>query len=150
MIPCHLLIECLDPQAMDVLASPKTIDVRLLRHIKYFPDPTLVIAGRHVAPVVDTQEVERAIWWENPNTVPQGPYERIIEGEIHLPIALQPPTDFKLFTIEVHIPLSQPEPFLFWLTALHAVRCEPVSIPIGRFCTTQSRRHHVMSRQDCH
>lgn len=47
-------------------------------------------------------EVDKAVWWvPAANEVPQEPYVRHLDGEIHISEDLQPSCDCKIFHIEV-------------------------------------------------
>lgn len=92
-------VRSVDSQTLDVLASPKTLAVRLRRHVKYFPDARQVKHSQR--PTVEVADIETAIWWSPSDATGQGTYERRIEGEIHLPKALQPSSDFPLLVVEV-------------------------------------------------
>jgi len=112
VIPCHISIRSNDAQALDLLANPKAIAVRLTRRVQY-PE----VAGQamtpsspggkqrsdslNVAMVDDKGEVERAVWWFNPEA--EDPHEqmRYLEGEIHLEQDLQPSCEFSLFKVSV-------------------------------------------------
>jgi len=112
VIPCHISIRSNDAQALDLLASPKAVAVRLTRRVQY-PEA----AGQAMSPsfqggkqlsdllngsmVDDKEEVERAVWWFNPEA--EDPHEQVryLEGEIHLEKGLQPSCGFSLFKVSV-------------------------------------------------
>jgi hypothetical protein len=68
VIPCHIAIQCKDLQALDLLAKPKAIAVRLTRCVQHPNDAgqSMSSASLNVAKVEDKIEVERAVWWINP------------------------------------------------------------------------------------
>lgn len=119
-------IESSDVQALDILAAPKALAVRLIRRIAYFEDggagtnrgPTVSVAqGRQKVIVVsslapdarnptrrlveETTEMEKAVWWVNIDAAEQEPRKRRLEGEIHLDRDMPASCDFPLFKISV-------------------------------------------------
>ncbi|KAF8969354.1 hypothetical protein BDZ97DRAFT_238363 [Flammula alnicola] len=134
VIPCHISIESNDTQALDVLASPKTIAVRLIRHVQYYED-----GGQSLSPVQgkqkqaavsiavsdsstsggmieDTMEEQRAVWWVNPDVGGQEGKKRTLEGEIHLEKELQPSCEFSLFKVSYAVELLPFETPVFQLS----------------------------------
>ncbi|KAF5321357.1 hypothetical protein D9619_000548 [Psilocybe cf. subviscida] len=129
VIPVNMSIESSDVQALDVLAAPKALSVRLTRRIAYFEDgaganrgPTVSVAqGRQKVVVVsslapDTHnptrrlveqmtEMEKAVWWINVDVAEQEPHKRRLEGEIHLDRDMPTSCDFPLFHISYAVEL---------------------------------------------
>lgn len=69
---------------------PKTVDVRLLRHISKAPADIGSKAVGHTKYGVEfeetSQEIKSAVWWLSADS----PHRRILSGEIHLPKDLKP------------------------------------------------------------
>lgn len=100
MIPCHIAIQSNDLQALDLLAKPKPIAVRLTRCVQH-PKDAGQSASLNGAVVEDKTEVVKAVWWFNPEAEDVGAQVRHLEGEIHLEKELQPSCDFSLFKVSV-------------------------------------------------
>lgn len=107
MIPCSLFLNSLDPQALDLLASPKAVVARLRQQVKYLPGNSTTSANksRQQSLVsgykVEVQDVGAAVWWVPASDAPTGDQGRRLEGEIHLSKGLQPSTAFTAFKVEV-------------------------------------------------
>lgn len=117
IIPCHLSVECADKQALDVLANPKSLAVRLVRLVEYYDDggkssisSSRVAGNANVNKMnAHTTEVERAVWLASPTVGPDVTVRRF-NGEIHLGKELQPSCEFPLFKVSVstsHLLFSQ-------------------------------------------
>jgi hypothetical protein len=127
VIPCHLSIESADVQALDILTNPECIAVRLVRRVQYYDDggKSLISSSSQQRPAfatpatgntdgngmhVNAVEVERAVWWVNPDAV-QSHNEaananvKQINGEIHLDKELQPSCGFPLFKVSYYVQL---------------------------------------------
>ena len=64
MIPCHISIHSNIAQALDLLANPKALVVRLMRCVQH---PEGAGPGQSTPPMTENRmEVERAVWWFNP------------------------------------------------------------------------------------
>lgn len=103
VIPCHIAIQSKDLQALDLLAKPKAIVVRLTRCVQHPNDAgqSMSSASLNVAMAEDKKEVERAVWWINPEAEDLDAQVRHLEGEIHLEKELQPSCSFSLFKVSV-------------------------------------------------
>ena len=115
MIPCHISIHSNIVQALDLLANPKALVVRLMRCVQHPEDasqwmPSASPKGKQRSdsfngPVSEDRiEVERAVWWFNPEAegeTEHGLHVRCLEGEIHLEKELQPSCNFSLFKVLV-------------------------------------------------
>ena len=115
MIPCHISIHSNVVQALDLLANPKALAVRLMCCVQHPEDagqtmPSASQKGKQRSdsfkgPMVENwMEVEKAVWWFNPEA--EGETERrvnvrCLEGEIHLDKELQPSCSFSLFKVSV-------------------------------------------------
>lgn len=92
-----MTVQCFDQQALELLSSPKDIVVHLRRHVRYaFGD---VKRESAVRPVI-VCDVGKAIWWHSTDQHAHA-YERRLDGEIHLPLDLQPSSDFPYFGVQV-------------------------------------------------
>ncbi|TFK44167.1 hypothetical protein BDQ12DRAFT_640627 [Crucibulum laeve] len=100
VIPCYLTISGTDSQSLDFLASPRAIDVRLKRTIKFFEDPKRQDGAKE-----EVEQVANAVWWIPPKDVPQETNTRRLQGEIHLPKDLPATCGFMLFFIEYAVEL---------------------------------------------
>ncbi|KAF9478394.1 hypothetical protein BDN70DRAFT_808896 [Pholiota conissans] len=102
VIPCHLAIESSDAQALDVLVTPQTLRLRLVRRARYYDQCAAANSSAAASAVIeDVTEIERAVWWVNAHADDQatsrdanGVTRRALEGEIHLEKELQPSSSF--------------------------------------------------------
>ena len=115
MIPCHISIHSNVAQALDLLANPKALAVRLMRCVQHpvGAGQSMPIASQRGqqrseslnGPMAENRmEVERAVWWFNPEAegeTEHGLHMRYLEGEIHLEKELQPSCGFPLFKVSV-------------------------------------------------
>jgi hypothetical protein len=115
VIPCHISIHSNVVRALDLLANPKALAVRLVRCVQHPEDagqfmPSASQKGKQRSdslngPMAENRvEIERAVWWFNPEA--EGETERrvhvrCLEGEIHLDKELQPSCGFSLFRVSV-------------------------------------------------
>ena len=116
IIPLVLAVECSDHQALDVLASPKVTQIRLLRILSMKYDSDCGRAG-HTAHDINLQEVEvapkpgsqdivdvlhSAVLWEAPkDRSTAGASKRTLHGEIHLLGSLPPSSHLGHFRVSV-------------------------------------------------
>ncbi|CAL1710189.1 unnamed protein product [Somion occarium] len=106
VLPCTVHIECSDVQALDLLASPEAMDIRLRRHISMGLADVSSISARAPAYGIEfeetTEEIKSAVWWPTRH----GTTYRALDGEIHLPRELKPSCcigRFRLsYTIDVY------------------------------------------------
>ncbi|KAJ7065061.1 hypothetical protein C8F01DRAFT_1250059 [Mycena amicta] len=105
LIPCFLTIHCRDLQALDLLATPSAISVRLQRKIVCTPFYT----GSGHCPLTanDVQECARAVWWPGARNT-QRPDTRAFEGEIALPKTLKPTSAISQFTLDYFVIMQPP------------------------------------------
>ncbi|KAF9461996.1 hypothetical protein BDZ94DRAFT_1126652, partial [Collybia nuda] len=107
VIPCSLTIRCVDTQVLDLLSSPRAINARLQRRIKYFQSNVRQAAKRRSSTTgaiqhdVEETKITTAKWWSPPKDSLLDGDERRVEGELHLPRDLQPSSDFAHFIVEV-------------------------------------------------
>ena len=115
MIPCHISIHSNVVQALDLLANPKAVAVRLMRCVQHPEDAgqSMLSASQKVkqrsdslyGPMAENKmEVERAVWWLNPEAdgeTERRLHVRCLEGEIHLDKEMQPSCGFSLFKVSV-------------------------------------------------
>ncbi|KAF8914294.1 hypothetical protein CPB84DRAFT_1742084 [Gymnopilus junonius] len=112
IVPCYLSVECPDEQALDILANPKSLALRLYRRVEYYDDggkcsiSSARAAGNASVNRVHAHitEVERAIWLASSTAGPQGTI-RQFNGEFHLSKELQPSCEFPLFKVSYHVEL---------------------------------------------
>lgn len=103
VIPLHLAVECSDVQVLDLLSSPNTVVIRLMRTMilgydrgggstsnTATPDINLNLSG--VPPIKGyqnlTERVQKAAWWTLPAYDKTEGGRRELQGEIHLPLNL--------------------------------------------------------------
>ncbi|TFK66222.1 hypothetical protein BDN72DRAFT_844637 [Pluteus cervinus] len=132
------MLESSDHQLLDTLGKPKRIDLRLVRQLKYYKEPSLVLTrvGHSQEPLIDSSTVTSAVWWVPPKDGLHGSHERRLEGEIHLPPNLQPSSNFLLFSVEYTVVLypflsgsfvpaaSGHEPLIKQVVKVATFRCE--------------------------
>ncbi|KDR78623.1 hypothetical protein GALMADRAFT_118051, partial [Galerina marginata CBS 339.88] len=110
-IPCYLRLSSEDSDALNTLSAPNALSVRLVRRLRHFlpygGDAVSAGAGVTSDTVLSgmfttvISEMAEAVWWVPPKDVPQEPYTRYLEGEIHLSRGLEPSSTCPLFQIEV-------------------------------------------------
>lgn len=105
MIPCALLIESQDFQALDLLTAPRAVAVRLRRCVKYH----LAAGTKHSREERDVEDVESATWWPSTAGQSSDSCTRRLDGEIRLGKDLKPSDAIAHFSISVSV--------------LHFVRC---------------------------
>ncbi|KAJ7874214.1 hypothetical protein B0H14DRAFT_2718570 [Mycena olivaceomarginata] len=89
VIPCSIDFFCRDLQALNLLCTPTSIDVRLYREVKCSSSSPWLNSNPS-RPIEDFEENGRAVWW--PASVEnQRQGSRRFEGEIHLARTLNPP-----------------------------------------------------------
>ncbi|KAL4249714.1 hypothetical protein ABKN59_006124 [Abortiporus biennis] len=109
-IPLHLSIQCSDMQALNLLSTPRSIDIKLRRILSMTADSH----GLHPAFTVDSvdyqnmaSDIETAAWWpsafgaeDNGDLVNyNGTSRRMLDGEIRLPVGLYPSSQLLSFAI---------------------------------------------------
>lgn len=97
VIPCVMIIETSDQQALDLLSSPRAVVVRLQRRIIYSTE----LASHHTNkdPVLQTTDdyPASAVWWPS---FDGGGYRRL-DGEIQLSRYLKPSFAVSHFSLSV-------------------------------------------------
>ncbi|KAJ7126274.1 hypothetical protein C8R44DRAFT_781516 [Mycena epipterygia] len=100
VIPCSLTYFCRDLQALNLLCTPSTVQVRLNRQVKC----RSLTAAAGSGPALTTNDIEesgRAVWWLNGS--PRQQDSRKLEGEIHLPKNLKPTSAISSFTLKYFV-----------------------------------------------
>ncbi|KAI0783254.1 hypothetical protein C8Q75DRAFT_836178 [Abortiporus biennis] len=101
VLPCSLRIQCTDTQALDLLSMPRSIDVRLKRHISTNlvdvsnSSNKISTYGMSFEPIVT--DVRSAVWW----AASLGSDFRVLSGEVHLPRDLKPTCHIGKFILHV-------------------------------------------------
>jgi hypothetical protein len=92
---------CRDSQALNLLCTPASINVRLHRQVKCTsPSP---YGSNDFAPgMEDVEDTGRAVWWPIDNE-PRSQDTRKFQGEIHLAKTLKPTSAISHFTLKVSI-----------------------------------------------
>lgn len=103
-IPCVMIIETPDEQALDLLSSPRAVVVRLQRRVTYNASPTTVhtqahTAGRGWQAAVDYPST--AVFWPGP-AYDEGKGRRL-DGEIQLSKYLKPSSALMHFSITYNV-----------------------------------------------
>ncbi|KDR78627.1 hypothetical protein GALMADRAFT_244088 [Galerina marginata CBS 339.88] len=126
-IPCYLKLSSEDSDALNLLSTPNAPSVRLVRRLRHlsprggdvvseinigvtgdslsgmFTFPPVIADGKGSTLKTVIIEVAEAVWWVPPKDVPQEPYIRYLEGEIHLAHGLEPSCACSLFQIEYFV-----------------------------------------------
>ncbi|KAJ7726539.1 hypothetical protein B0H16DRAFT_1592562 [Mycena metata] len=102
-IPCSITYLCRDPQALNLLCTPRSIDVRLQRQVNYHTSlsRTGSWAGE-AAPFRSASENEdsgRAVWWQVDNGPRHGEFVKTFHGEIWLAKTLKPTSAISHFAV---------------------------------------------------
>lgn len=89
VIPCYMLIQCNHQQALDLLSMPRTIDVRLVRHISSPMSASTTgtkMSSYGVEFETSSQYVQSAVWWPQSSSPSSEIYpdQRVLSGEIYL------------------------------------------------------------------
>ncbi|KAJ7678978.1 hypothetical protein DFH06DRAFT_502634 [Mycena polygramma] len=113
-IPCAIVIECSDPQALELLTSPEAIVLRLRRSVRFhtgekaFSDVPSKLVWKE-----ELDHSELASWWpaadraletESTDTIAPA-FRRMLKGEIHLRPDLIASTSIVHFRIEYSVVL---------------------------------------------
>ncbi|KAJ6550988.1 hypothetical protein DFH09DRAFT_603593 [Mycena vulgaris] len=85
VIPCWIIIESGDPDALELFASQNALSVRLRRRVRY--QATALLTVHNVDPRPLVTDVASASWWPQP-TYDSTAYTRTLEGEIRVPANL--------------------------------------------------------------
>ncbi|KIJ93574.1 hypothetical protein K443DRAFT_645352 [Laccaria amethystina LaAM-08-1] len=116
VIPCYIRIYTENSVALELLATSDSINVKLVRRVKYYQNPEQA-ASHYRARAASkqlkesgafeaVQETARAVWWSPPSLLPEQGCTREMAGEIHLAKDLQPSCSFfpfnVLYAVELH------------------------------------------------
>ncbi|KAJ3828809.1 hypothetical protein F5880DRAFT_1608134 [Lentinula raphanica] len=116
-IPCHLRIESIDDQALDLLASPRTTTLRLSRRVKYLFDAGQGMQhnGKSTASKLkfEISDVGQATWSHDNDANEDDSRVRCLTGEIPLSKELPPSSDISSFGIEYTVVLHPFESVTF-------------------------------------
>ncbi|KAJ7690239.1 hypothetical protein B0H17DRAFT_1011660 [Mycena rosella] len=85
VIPCWIMLESGDLQALDLFADPGALSVRLRRRVRY--QATALVTMQSPDSTQSVLDVASAVWWPQP-THDSTQYTRTLEGEIRLPADL--------------------------------------------------------------
>jgi hypothetical protein len=115
-IPCALIIECGDPQALEILSSPEAVVLRLRRNVRFHTrEKTAAHYGDVASKLVWKEELdhsELASWWpaadraletDSTDAIAINAFRRMLKGEIHLREDLIASSSVAHFRIEVCI-----------------------------------------------
>ena len=97
-----------------MLASPKMINVKVVRRVHFSQDASQAAAqyAAHakIAELIEgVEDVGKAVWWATGplDDLQEGPNVRRYSGEIHLRKELQPSCDFLPFRVSVCVLLNR-------------------------------------------
>ncbi|KAJ7162909.1 hypothetical protein C8R46DRAFT_330951 [Mycena filopes] len=105
IIPCSITYLCRDLQALNLLCTPRTIDVRLRRQVNYHtslsPAGTWGGDSAPVRSVSDVEDSGRGIWWQVDNKPRRqgSAFVTQFEGEIRLAKSLKPTSVISHFSL---------------------------------------------------
>ncbi|KAJ3745018.1 hypothetical protein DFH05DRAFT_1491925 [Lentinula detonsa] len=108
-ISCHLRVESIDEQALDLLVSPRTTVLRLSRRVKYLFDAGQGMQhnGKSTAsvPRYEILDVGQTIWSHDHDINEDDSRVRYLTGEIPLSKELPPSSDVSSFGVEYIVTL---------------------------------------------
>jgi len=111
-IPCIISIETPDSQAMDLLSSPRAIDVRLRRCVTYRENAGIVKKmGSGSSEIIE--DITTAVWWPSQDGHTTKPGQRRLNGEMQLSNALKPTSAIAHFAIEYLVVVMPFQPTAF-------------------------------------
>ncbi|KAJ7476019.1 hypothetical protein FB451DRAFT_1397386 [Mycena latifolia] len=113
-IPCALVVECSDPQTLELLSSPDAPVLRLRRNVRYHAGEKAAVPNK--LPVVWKEELdhsEMATWWpaadrtlnDSTDAIAIRAFSRMLKGEVHLKPDLITSSSIAHFRIEYSIVL---------------------------------------------
>ncbi|KAF7357383.1 hypothetical protein MSAN_01334300 [Mycena sanguinolenta] len=119
-IPCSISYFCKDVQALNLLCTPTSTDVRLCREVKCstlnpWHDRSLFRTGNN-----DVQESGRAVWWPA-HSGHRAQDTRTFEGEIYLDKTLKPSSSISHFTLMYFVVVMP-----FQVTGFAAANTQPL------------------------
>ncbi|KAJ7114642.1 hypothetical protein C8R43DRAFT_125800 [Mycena crocata] len=111
VLPCWLVLESGDADALALFSDPSALDLRLQRRVR-FRATALVTAMQSTnnhsnsATTQTVVDVATAVWWPQP-AEDATPYTRTLEGEIRLPVDLAPSAEMGVaqFSIDYTVDL---------------------------------------------
>ncbi|KAF9448990.1 hypothetical protein P691DRAFT_728750 [Macrolepiota fuliginosa MF-IS2] len=111
VLPCCLKLSGVDFDLLEHLASPKWVDLQLVRYISFCKDGDYPSSpSRDPANEAEVEVMGTAVWWRPPKSdEPEDNNTRWLEGEIHLPMDLHPSSEYPRFIIEYYVEMM---PFL--------------------------------------
>ncbi|KAK7016287.1 hypothetical protein R3P38DRAFT_3203434 [Favolaschia claudopus] len=117
-IPCAIVIECEDPQALELLTAPEAIVLRMRRSVRFHTgEKAAAHFGDIPTKLVWKEELdhsELASWWpaadraletDSTETIAVNPFQRMLRGEIHLRPDLTTSSAIEYFRIEYSVVL---------------------------------------------
>jgi hypothetical protein len=104
VIPCWIVLESGDLQALDIFAEPSSLAVRLQRCVRY--QGTALVTMQNIDSTQSILEVASAVWWPHPNQFTA--YTRTLEGEIHIPSDLASSSVMTLAQFSISVRKSFP------------------------------------------
>jgi len=125
-IPCVMVIESSDEQALDLLSSPRAAVVRLQRRVTYSTEaetPRTHIAGKEYRAAVDYPGT--AVFWPGPACNGKG---RRLDGEIQLSKHLKPSSKLMHFSITYNVMVFPFEAIAFYSANKGPLLTEKVEI----------------------
>ncbi|KAJ7761954.1 hypothetical protein DFH07DRAFT_814637, partial [Mycena maculata] len=118
VIPCAIVVECSDPQALELLTSPEAIVLRLRRNVRFHTgEKAATHFGDVPTKLVWKEELEHselASWWpaadraletDSTDAIAINAFRRMLKGEIHLKPDLIQSSAMAHFRIEYSVVL---------------------------------------------
>uniref|UniRef100_D8Q435 Expressed protein n=2 Tax=Schizophyllum commune (strain H4-8 / FGSC 9210) TaxID=578458 RepID=D8Q435_SCHCM len=127
-----------DAQALDLLAAPGAIPLRLRRHVRYWAPPAS--RPREVAWSEVVDDLATATWWHEVGPAPSG--TRRLAGEILLPRDLAPTGGVHTFSVKYSVVLLP-----FEATGFVAKRPDTIAVSETVEITTKHPRGHGARQQ---
>ncbi|OBZ76034.1 hypothetical protein A0H81_03080 [Grifola frondosa] len=113
VVPCLMTIKTADPQALDLLAAPRSMLVRLRRHISMGEVSAVGIKSSGVEFETATQDVSTATWWSYKEGGEPLSQKRVLHGEIPLASALKPSCNLGRFQLSYTVAVYPPKAVAF-------------------------------------
>ncbi|KAJ7126754.1 hypothetical protein C8R44DRAFT_617260 [Mycena epipterygia] len=101
VIPCSLTYLCDDFQALNLVCTPATINLRLHRQVIFRQAPVAAEFSARATFADSPLEISRAVWW--PVDDGRGSGSCRFDGEIHLPKSLKPSSTVSHFSVSYSV-----------------------------------------------
>ncbi|KAF5342241.1 hypothetical protein D9611_001660 [Ephemerocybe angulata] len=119
-VPLRLTLKSTNTTALDLLATPKSIRLEIVRSMITGPDAASNDTASLKSENVASENEGFAFWWDTPRTTdsgpPRDPNERVLWGELEIPLTLKPTFCFHQFSLRYSL-ILQPLTATGWHTA---------------------------------